>query len=267
MALVSVVTPVFRAEAFVPELVRCLQSQTFKEFEWIVVDDCSPDASVALIKAASPGLSLKVIRMDRNSGPSAARNAGLRAATGRYVAFLDADDLWNPDKLQRQVAFMVERGHAFTFHDYRRMLPTGAGAGALVRGPDVVDWATLHKRRGLGCLTVMLERSVVPEALFPERDELGDSFIHEDFVAWSRLLKTGLKAYRLPVDLARYRVAPNSRSSSVLQGARSVWHIYRVHERIPLLRCAWFFANYLISATVIRAQTRPSHPPKGDVGR
>jgi teichuronic acid biosynthesis glycosyltransferase TuaG len=261
MPLVSVVTPVYRAAPFVGELVRCLLDQTFTDFEWICIDDCSPDDSIALIEASRGTLDLKVLRMERNVGPSAARNAGLRVATGRYVAFLDADDLWLDEKLERQVRFMIDERHTFTFHDYRRMSADGSATGALVKGPGVVDWAMLHKRRGLGCLTVMLERTVVPEALFPERDELEEHFIHEDFVAWSRLLLGGGKALRLPADLARYRIAPSSRSASTMRGARSIWHIYRVREKIPLIRCIWYFLNYVISAGSIRVATRPERPP------
>jgi len=259
MPLVSVITPVYRAESFIPGLVHSLATQRFTDFEWICVDDSSPDHSIeALASAVDDRLTLKLVRLPVNAGPGTARNAGLRAAAGRYVAFLDADDLWLPDKLQRQVDFMLQHGHHFTFHDYRRMSFDGASIGATVCAPRVVDWAMLHKRRGIGCSTVMLERSFLPEDLFPSRDSLGSSFIHEDFAAWARILRAGIKAHRLPLDLARYRVGTPSLSANKFRGARSVWHIYRSRERIPLLRCAWYFSNYLFFASLIRLTTRPT---------
>ncbi len=256
MPLVSIITPLFRAEPFVDELTRSVAAQTFTDFEWICVDDSSPDRSVERLAAAARGrLNLRILRLPANGGPAAARNAGIQTAAGRYLAFLDADDLWLPDKLQRQVEFMVHHGHRFTFHDYRRMSFDGASVGALVRGPNVVDWHLLHKRRGIGCLTVMLERSAVPDDLFPDRNELGERFIHEDFLAWSRMLQGGAKAHRLPLDLARYRLTGNSLSANKSRGALSIWHIYRVRERIPFLLCAWYFLNYLVHASLVRAAT------------
>jgi len=261
MPLVSIITPLYRAEAFAGELARSLLAQTLKDFEWICVDDCSPDRTAERFEAAVAGrLDLKLARLATNGGPSAARNAGLRIARGRYVAFLDADDLWLPRKLERQVEFMARHGHRFTFHDYRRMSFNGTSVGAPVRGPDAVDWSLHHRRRGLGCLTVMLDRSVVPDDLFPSALELGEGLVAEDFLAWSRLLRHGLTAHRLPEDLARYRMAPHSRSASKLRSARSVWNIYRVHEGIPFLRCSWYFLSYVLSASLIRVSTRPHAP-------
>jgi glycosyltransferase involved in cell wall biosynthesis len=257
MPLVSIITPLYRAEAFAEDLAWSLRAQTMGDFEWICVDDCSPDRSAERFLAAAGGLDLKLVRLAANGGPAAARNAGLRLASGRYVAFLDADDLWLPRKLERQVDFMDRHGYRFTFHDYRRMSFDGRSVGAPVRGPDEVDWAVHHKRRGLGCLTVMVERSMVPDDLFPSAAELGEGLVAEDFLAWSRLLRPGLTAHRLPEDLARYRLAPHSRSASRLRSARSVWNIYRVHERIPLLRCSWYFLSYVTSASLLRASTLP----------
>jgi len=262
MPLVSVITPLYRAEPFLEDLVLSLAKQTFKDFEWICVDDCSPDRSVERLEKAAAGLlSLEIVRLPSNQGPAAARNSGLRVARGRYVAFLDADDLWLPEKLERQVEFMARHQHVFTFHDYRRMSHDGTSAGALVRGPDVVDWALLHKRRGVGCLTVMLERSVIPDGLFPERKELGEHTIAEDFVAWARLLRDGVKAHRIPVDLARYRIARRSRSANLFRATLSVWRIYRAHERIPLPRAAWYFFNYAVYSILRRVATRPAPSP------
>lgn len=258
--LVSVITPLYRAEPFVAELVRCVLAQTFSNFEWICVDDCSPDRSVeTLVNAAGDLSDLKVIRLSANRGPGFARNAGLRAATGQYVAFLDADDLWLPDKLRHQVEFMLKSGHRFTFHDYRKVSVDGALVGAVIRGPDIVDWKLLHRRRGIGCLTVMLERSAIPLGLFPDRQELGPSIIHEDFAAWARILADGSRAYRLPLDMARHRLMNTSYSASRLRGARSIWYIYRVRERIPFLRCVLFFLSYLLSAALIRVAARPRY--------
>jgi hypothetical protein len=146
----------------------------------------------------------------------------------------------------------------FTFHDYRRVGSSSEGPSGLIRGPDALDWSLLHRRRGVGCLTVMLKRDAIPMPLFPERAELGEGVIHEDFVAWARMLKDGARARRLSEDLARYRVSASSFSANRLQGARSIWRIYRHTHRIPRMRAVWYFLNYVFFASWVRVLSRLS---------
>src|SRR6266851_7774264 len=114
--LVSIVTPAFRAERFIGATIRSVRSQSFPRFEMLVVDDCSPDGTAGVVASmAAEDSRIVLLRHERNGGPAAARNTALASARGRYIAFLDGDDLWLPAKLERQLAFMTERGAAISF--------------------------------------------------------------------------------------------------------------------------------------------------------
>src|SRR5438309_10172922 len=146
--IVSVITPVFNAAGFLPETLRSVQAQTLRNWEHILVDDGSTDGSFALIEeavAADPRL--RLLRTRGRSGPGKARNQGLECARGKYVAFLDADDLWLPEKLKCCTAWMESDSHSFIYHDYRHLSRDGKKIGAVIAGPDRLDLHNLHTRR------------------------------------------------------------------------------------------------------------------------
>lgn len=250
--------PAYNAAATIAESIRSLQAQTLGNWVLFVVDDGSKDDTREIVSAlAGTDHRIQLIVQPRNAGPAAARNRGIRSATGQYIAFLDSDDLWRPEKLAVQVAAMQASDAVMSYHDYRQMSEDGRFMGGLIKGPDQLDWATLHKRRGVGCLSVMIDRFKAPEFAFPEnhRDVLA-----EDFLAWANLLKpAGRFAIRVPKDLALYRLLSSSRSSRRVRAVRSVWTIYRKFEEIPFFTALWFFSCYLVDAFRLRAIGRPRH--------
>src|SRR5437660_969214 len=144
MELVSIVTPAYRAAAFVEGTIQSAQAQDYPHWEMLVVDDCSPDdmcARVAPIAAVDPRVCL--IRQTSNVGPAAARNVALERAKGRYVAFLDSDDLWLPDKLTAQLEFMEERRAAVSYTGFRRMTQDGSRLGRQVSVPRTLTYGRL----------------------------------------------------------------------------------------------------------------------------
>ena len=253
---VSIITPMYNASRWLPSLFESIRGQTFQNFEHLLADDLSTDDGVAIATALSRGdPRFHVLRMERNGGPAAARNLAIAAARGRYLAFLDADDVWLPNKLEMQLAWTKQHGHAFTYHDYRHMSHDGARLGAVVSGPDVLTLETLHTRRGTGgCLSVMIDREQLPGFRFPELQRT----LPEDFLAWLAIIKRGCNGYRLPQDLGRYRLTPASRSSNKFASARAVWYLYRSVEKLPWATAASWWMQYAWNARVMYHRARPS---------
>jgi glycosyltransferase involved in cell wall biosynthesis len=173
---------------------------------------------------------LRLLRTEGRSGPAEARNLALECARGTYVAFLDADDLWLPQKLKHCVAWMKSNNHSFIYHDYRHISRDGKKTGELIAGPNRLDLQKLHTRRGFGsCLTVVINIQKLPDFKFP----IDYHDLNEDFVAWLRLLRKGHLAHRLPEDLGRYRLSENSRNGNRIASAAACWRIYRNESKLP----------------------------------
>ena len=152
MPLISIVTPVYNAARWLPETLASVRAQTLTDWEHILVDDGSSDDSVAIVEAAARADSsadsslhsiaaarIRLLRMERNQGPSMARNLGIDAARGRFIAFLDADDLWLPEKLARSVEWLTAHEYSFVYHDYRHISHDGSLVGALIQAPETLD--------------------------------------------------------------------------------------------------------------------------------
>lgn len=256
--LVSVVTPVYNAEKFIARAIECVKMQGIK-LEHIIVDDCSTDSTPArLEQLAKKYPHIIYIRLDENKGPSIARDIALNSARGRYIAFLDADDLWLPEKLERQIAFMQDRDCAITYTDYRFISETADLIGSVVKGPMHLS-RKMHfmTRSGLACLTVMIDRHKVKDWKFSSPEAGAAVALAEDFWAWAKVLESANFAYRVPFDLARYTITPGSRSSDPIGKARVVWNVYREAEGLVFVNALFFFMIYLISSAWKRLTKGP----------
>jgi teichuronic acid biosynthesis glycosyltransferase TuaG len=246
--LVTVITPAFNAHALLPETVRSVRSQTYVHYEHIIVDDRSDDGTRELIQGFAVSESrIRPIFMEQNAGPVVARNAAVAAARGKYVAFLDADDLWHPEKLERQVALMESTQCALSFTDYRHMAADGTKVGGLVRGPNQITLRTHYATRFFCCSAVMFNRALVPDFAFPG---IAPAVRAEDFIAWARILREYGAARRCPHDLVRCRLLPHSRSAAKIRAVRSVWHLYRTIEQMPHLTALLYFLCFSVTASL-----------------
>lgn len=237
-SLVSIVTPAYRAARFIGETIRSVQAQTYRDFEMLVVDDCSPDDTAAIVErfaAADPRI--RLLRQAANGGPAAARNRALAEARGRWVAFLDGDDLWLPDKLERQLAFHRARGARISFTAFRRIDADGSRLGRLVTVRDWLDYDRLLCDTGIATSTVIVDRASTGPFWMKKT-------YYDDYACWLELLRVGGLAAGLQEDLMRYRVLGGSVSRNKLRSALHVWRTYREVERLGWLRSAWSFANY-----------------------
>jgi glycosyltransferase involved in cell wall biosynthesis len=246
---------VYNASKFISGVLECVASQDLVVCEHILVDDCSQDNSYALLcEAALNYPNIKVARLPKNSGPIAARNEAIKMASGKYLAFLDADDYWMPNKLATQVTFMEKNDVALSFTDYRHISENGALIGRLISGLNKINWELHHITRYIGCLTVVINREKCPDFLFKG---IGKSSRGEDFLAWSEVIKKYGPALRCPHDLARYRDVLNSRSSNIMNSISSMFNIYRYVENISLVKLVPYFICYVFFATIKKLWARP----------
>lgn len=243
LPLVSVVTPAYNAARFLERTIESVRAQTFPDWEMLIVDDGSTDATREIVqRAASHDARVRPLATPGRQGPGGARNRGIEEARGRFLAFVDADDLWLPEKLERQLAFMRDRRSAFSFTGYSIIDENDQPIGRPVRVPARLDYRGLLANTIIGCLTVMLDRETVDSPRMPDLPQ------HEDLSLWFDILRTGVIAHGMPEILARYRIVRGSASRNKLRSALHVWKLYRERERLSLPRAAWCYAHYAWNA-------------------
>jgi teichuronic acid biosynthesis glycosyltransferase TuaG len=242
-------------------MLASVASQTFTDWEHILVDDCSSDDSASLIeKAAATDPRIRLIRLMSNRGPAQSRNVAIEHSRGRFLAFLDADDLWLPQKLRRCLTFIERNECSFAYHAFRYLSADGRYTGALVKGPSPLTLKTLHTRRGLGdCMSIVIDRDKVPCFRFPDHQERS----HEDWLAWLWLVKHDHIGYLLPEDLGRYRLSETSRNAKMLSAARKVWHLYRVTEGLSWPQAAAWWLQYSWNSLRLHLRSRPREHAAG----
>ena len=237
--LVSVITPVYNSEKFLGETIQSIQKQTYAHWELFLVDDGSTDRSMEIAESfAKKDSRISIIQLQTNQGAAGARNEGINCANGKYVAFLDSDDLWMPEKLELQVHFMEANQYVFSFTSYRIIRENGEKRDKVVHAPEVVTYNSLLKNTIIGCLTVMLNIDVLGKVQMPTIRT------RQDFVLWLTILKRGYQAYGLNEELACYRKVSTSISSNKLHAAKRNWSIYRDNENLPLWKACYVFASY-----------------------
>lgn len=241
--LVSIVMPVYNAEDYVVEAIKCLLQQTYQDIEIIVVDDLSTDDSLSRIKELIDSR-IHVYSADKNIGPANARNIGIRHAKGRYLAYMDADDLCEPDKIEKQIRFMKVRECAFCFTGYEFADETGKRTGKVVNVPAEVDYEYALRHTIISTITVMFDREKIPEELlYMPLDARG-----EDTATWWQILRHGYIAYSINEPLSAYRRHANTRSSNKLSAVYGTWRMYRKNEQLGLVKSMVCFCSYVINA-------------------
>ena len=239
--LVSIITPAYNAAGYVQTAISSVRDQTYQNWEMLIVDDCSSDNTVEIVEqAAAMDPRVRLIRQPKNGGPAAARNSALNAAKGRWIAFLDSDDLWLPQKLELQLAFQRTHGAKITFTAFSRITADGRTTGRLINIPERVSYQQLLGNTVIATSTVIIDREMSGEFRMK-------AIYYDDFGCWLDMLRGGDAALGLKCDLMRYRVVRKSVSRNKKNSARQVWRTYRTVEGIGLLRAAWYFVNYAVN--------------------
>jgi teichuronic acid biosynthesis glycosyltransferase TuaG len=237
--LVSVIMPVFNAESTLRKSVESVLKQTLINLELVLVDDCSRDGSDRIMREyAAQDRRVKIVSQPANAGVAEARNAGLRAASGSHVAFLDSDDWWDPRKLELQMAQMQESGALVSYAGYQRVAEDGHLLSC-VEPPAEIAYGDMLKSNHIGNLTGVYDR------------RLGDvPFVrmgHEDYVFWLDRVRRAGHAVRVRHEgpLAYYLVRNGSVSYNKLRAARWQWRVYRESEHLTLWQAAWYMFHYV----------------------
>lgn len=248
--LVSIIVPVYNVEKYIAETMACVRNQTYTDWELLLVEDCSTDKTVQVIEdylQRTGDARIQLIRQPVNSGAAKARNTGLDRAKGRYIAYLDSDDLWEPEKLERQLAFMKKKNAAFCFTGYEFADENGQGLGKVVRVPETLNYKQALKNTTIFTTTVMFDTDKISKELLDM--PLVKS---EDTALWWKVLRNGYVAYGLDENLVRYRRAGKSLSSNKLEAIRRIWHLYRKVERLNLFQSLYNFCFWAVRAVVRR---------------
>lgn len=244
--LVSIITPTYNSAPYLAETIESVLSQTFQDWEMILTDDCSTDDTVELVTQYSKkDARIRGLVLERNQGPAAARNGSIEAASGRFLAFLDSDDLWAPEKLEIQIKDMMESGCGFSFSNYEIMDSNGRRTGKVVdaKAPMSISYEDyLKKTATIGCLTVVLDRTQFAPISMPPVPH------GEDYLLWLDCLKQVTAAKRIDQTLAFYRVLPNSRSRNKLIKAEGQWFCYREGEGLGFFRSCYLMFFYAKNA-------------------
>lgn len=250
---VSIITPIYNCEKFLPKTIECVINQTYTDWEMLLVDDCSPDNSAKIIKKyAKDDNRIKYFKLDKNSGATIARNKALEESKGRFIAYLDADDLWKSEKLEKQVEFMLKNNYPFTCTDYEKIDESGKSLNKIVKIPKKVNYNLFLRNTIIQTVGVMVDTKLTGKELL----KMPNIRRRQDAATWCQLLKNGFDCYEVPENLSYYRVVKNSLSSNKFKAVKTNWYWYRKIEKLPLWKACYCFIGYAFNAVKKRIYIR-----------
>jgi len=250
MAQISIVVPVYNAQNYIEHTISMVRKQTFTDWELILVEDCSKDESAAVLRRITEELQddrIRVIYKEQNEGAAKARNTGVEAATGRYLAFLDADDIWKESKLAEELAFMLEKNAAFVFTAYEFGDEQGIGTGKIVKVPNTLTYKKALSRTVIFTSTTLFDLEILGKELVRM-----PNVPSEDSATWWKILRSGYMAYGYPQVTTIYRRPPQSLSSNKGKAIQRIWYLYRQVENLSLVKSAMCFVGWAFRATMRR---------------
>lgn len=243
--LVSVITPTYNSALTIDATIESVIAQSYPQWQMIIVDDASTDETVNIIKkwqAQDDRISL--IQLEYNSGAAIARNMAIQIAMGRYIAFLDSDDYWEAEKLDKQIHFMNSKNAGLSYTAYKKINDIGEHIGC-VGVPKTVSYKDLLKSNVIGCLTTMYDTSKIGKIYMPEIRT------RQDYGLWLNILKHKTTvAYGLNEVLATYLVRSDSISSNKKEAALNTFKLYRDIEKLGNVKSVYYFCHYVLRALV-----------------
>lgn len=239
---VSIITPCYNAEKFIASTIESVINQTYTNWEMLICDDCSNDKSVEIVNSyCNKDSRIKLLRTVSNTGtPAVPRNLAIQHSKGDYVAFLDSDDIWFPQKLESQMEFMAKHGYDFVYSNYEKMNVDGIRANRNVCVAISATYKSMLKSCDVPFLTALLKRDLISDIKFKSTSK-------EDYVFWLEVFRrTNIVAYNTNSVLAIYREANDSRSGNKLRMIKGQWNVLRCYEQINYLSCIYYMIVYLV---------------------
>ena len=241
-SLVSIITPAYNCASTIAETIESVLNQTYEIWEMLVVDDCSTDTtSEVVMNYVQNDSRIKLIKLEKNSGSAFARNAGIARANGRYIAFLDSDDLWKPCKLEKQIQFMNANNYAFSFTGYETFSLSSDKKRRLFHVPHSIKYKQYLGSSIIGTLTVVMDRALMGDI------RIVSGYL-EDVLTWMHYLRKGWVAYGLDENLASYRVSAQSKSGNKIKNARRFFYCLKDAQKLPLYQCVYYEISYIFNA-------------------
>lgn len=249
-ALVSIIVPVYNVEKYILDTMDSVISQTYENWELLLVENGSTDKTKDLITqflTEHPDSRIRLLEAEANIGAARARNMGLQAAKGRYIAYLDSDDYWMPEKLQREIAFAEENQAAFVFSGYEFVKEDGTRTGKIVRVPYRLNYRQALKNTTIFTSTVLFDTRRISRELL-EMPVIPS----EDTALWWKVLRNGYQAYGLDENLVAYRRPGKSLSSNKIKAIQRIWNLYRREEHLNIVYSLWNFVFWAFRAVIRR---------------
>lgn len=238
--LISIIMPVYNAEEYIDDAIQSVLSQTYSNWELILVDDCSTDNSVKIINKYLSDTRIKLLMNKVNSGPAVARNKALDNASGDYITFLDSDDFWGKYKLEKQVLFMVNNNIDFSYGNYN-LYNKDDGVRKFINTARKLNYSNLLKGNQMKMSTVMLTKELISQTRFLNIN-------HEDYLFFLEFLKRVSLAFRYSDDSDTfYRIGQISISSNKLKSALWTWKIYYKYLKLGIVKSIYYFTCYAIN--------------------
>lgn len=245
--LVTIIVPVYNAEKFIVDTIESILSQTYTNWELILVNDCSTDNSTEIIEKYLKDKKIKMITNKVNSGAAETRNNGINVSKGRYICFIDADDKWDKEKLEKQINFMNKNDCAFSFTSYEFADENCIPNGKKVIVPDTINYKKALKNTTIWTSTVMFDMTKLSK-----EDIYMPNVKSEDTACWWKILKKIDCAYGLKEILSYYRRSEGTLSSNKVEAIKRIWNLYRNVEKLNLLKSCYCFMGYAFNAILRR---------------
>lgn len=248
--LVSIIVPVYQAQEYIQETINSVCDQTYEAWELLLVVDGEQDPTISVITETieQKGESrIRLIVQEQNKGAALARNRGVQESAGRYIAYLDADDLWKADKLEKELDFMQRKDAAFVFTGYEFGDENAVGTGKVVRVPEKLEYRQALKNTTIFTSTVMFDTTKIDKDMLEM-----PNMKSEDTALWWKVLRKGYDAYGLDENLVTYRRPAKSLSSNKLVAIRRIWDLYRKAEKLSIPYSCYNFCFWAVKAVLRR---------------
>ena len=249
MEQIDIIMPVYNCEEYIKQTLESVKKQTYTKWQLIIVEDNSTDNTYKIIKENIRDIEdkVKVIQNKKNLGVAESRNIGIKNSKSPYIAFLDADDIWDEKKLEKQLKFMKKNNYVFTYTLYTYL--KNKKTKTVKSMPPYLDYKKALKNTFILTSTVMIDTRKINKNLINM-----PNIPSEDTATWWKILKEGNIAYGLSENLTTYRIVTKGLSSNKFKNLKRTWNIYRKQEKIPIIKAQYYFINYVLRAIKKRVE-------------